>query len=158
MSDYFDTGIVLKLYTSEPESAAVQVFVHGRAQALPVTELHQAEYTSALRLKQFRGEASEDEVTQALQLWEHDLRVGVLRLIAVDWNAVWSECVKLADGHASATGCRTLDTLHIANARVLGFQRLITSDRRQAAMATRVGLTVMDPVVADFSSQQARSA
>ncbi|MFN0126011.1 MAG: type II toxin-antitoxin system VapC family toxin [Verrucomicrobiales bacterium] len=146
MSDYFDTGVLLKLYTAEPESAAVRAFVQRRTRALPVTDLHMAECVSALRLKQFRGEASGSEAARALQLWNHDLRVGVLRLIGVDWNVVWSECRDLADSHASSTGCRTLDTLHIASARVLGFQRLVTSDHRQSAMAKLAGLATIDPV------------
>lgn len=94
MSDYFDTGVLIKLYTAEPESALVQAFVTRRARALPITDL-------------------------------------------------------LALEHAGATGCRTLDTLHVASARVLGFARLVTTDRRQAALAERAGLRAVDPLDAD---------
>ena len=48
---------------------------------------------------------------------------------------------------AGVTGCRTLDTLHVASARVLGLGRLVTTDRRQAALAERAGLVVIDPLV-----------
>jgi predicted nucleic acid-binding protein len=145
MSDYFDTGVLLKLYTVEAESVLMQAFVRRRDRALPITEFHRAECTSALRLKQFRGEGTEREVTQALRMWDRDLSSGVLRLIAVDWNLVWSECHRLAHDHAGATGCRTLDTLHVASARVLGFRHFVTADRRQAALAQRAGLTVINP-------------
>jgi predicted nucleic acid-binding protein len=149
MSDYFDTGVLLKLYTVEPESALVQAFVHRRARALPITELHGVESASAFRLKQFRGEATASEVTQALRLWDRDVSTGVLRLLAVDWSRVWSEAHGLALDHAGATGCRTMDTLHVASARVLGFGRLVTTDRRQAALAARAGLSVLHPLEAE---------
>ena len=149
MSDYFDTRVLLKLYTLEPESALVQALVHRRARALPVTELHGVECASAFRLKQFRGEATASEVTQALRLWDRDLSTGVLRLMAVDWSRVWAEAYRLALDHAGITGCRTLDTLHVASARVLGFERLVTTDRRQAALAERAGMAVIDPLDRD---------
>ena len=148
MSDYFDTGVLLKLYTVEPESVLVQAFVHRRTRALPVTEFHGVECASAFQLKRFRGEATEAEVGRALHLWDRDLSVGVLRLVAVDWSRVWAEAHRLALEHAGDTGCRTLDTLHVASARVLGFGRLVTSDRRQAALAALAGLDVINPLEA----------
>jgi len=39
MNGYYDTGLLLKLYTAEPESPAVQAFVHSRAQSLQITGL-----------------------------------------------------------------------------------------------------------------------
>ena len=45
---YFDTGTLLKLYTSEPESAADQRFVSAQSQPLHFSDLHHAECVSAL--------------------------------------------------------------------------------------------------------------
>jgi predicted nucleic acid-binding protein len=45
----------------------------------------------------------------------------------------------------SATGCRTLDTLHIACARQLAIREFVTTDRRQANLAKRLGMRVLDP-------------
>lgn len=42
-----------------------------------------------------------------------------------------------------------LDTLHVASARVLGFGRVVTTDRRQEALAERAGLGVIHPLEAD---------
>lgn len=145
MNDYYDTGLLLKLYTAEPESPAVQAFVHHRAQAIQITDLHHAECVSALRLKQFRGECTATEATRALQLLEDDLRAGVLRMVAVEWSQVWKECRSLAEAHAARTGCRTLDALHVASALVLGAREFITSDHRQTACASKAGLAITDP-------------
>lgn len=145
MNTYFDTGVLLKLYTAEPESPSVQAFVHRRAQAIRISDLHRVECVSALRLKEFRGECAEEQSSQALALLADDLRSGVLRMVALDWNAVWQECQSLAEAHAAKTGCRTLDTLHVASALRLGARELATSDQRQAALARKVGLRPMDP-------------
>ena len=145
MKGYYDTGLLLKLYTVEPESPAVQAFVHHRAQALQITDLHHAECVSAFRLKQFRGECTATEATRALKLLDDDLRGGVLQMVAVEWSQVWKECRCLAETHAALTGCRTLDALHVASALVLGAREFITSDHRQTAFAIRAGLSVTDP-------------
>lgn len=81
---YYDTGLLVKLYTPEAESIPVQQFVQS---------------------------------------------------------------IDLARAHAAATGCRTLDTLHVACAQELGFRDFVTSDRRQAALAERLGFTVHNPAV-----------
>ena len=149
MNGYYDTGLLLKLYTAEPESPAVQAFVHSRAQSLQITGLHHAECVSALRLKEFRGECTATEATGALKLLDDDLRAGVLRMVAVEWNQVWKQCRCLAEVHAAHTGCRTLDALHVASALVLGAREFITSDHRQSACAIRAGLSVTDPTRAE---------
>lgn len=147
MNPYFDTGVLLKLYTAEPESPRVQAFVRRRAQAIRITDLHRVECVSAFRLKEFRGECAAEESSRALGLIAADLRSGVLRIVALDWNAVWQECRVLAETHAAKTGCRTLDTLHVASALRLGARDLVTSDRRQAVLAQKVGLHPMDPTL-----------
>ena len=145
MKTYFDSGVLLKLYTTEPASPAVRNFVAQRAEALRITDLHHAECVSALRLKQFRGECAESRASGALRLIEADLRTGVLRMVAVDWSRVWKETLELSDQHAAVTGCRTLDSLHVAAAKHLGAQEFATSDRRQTALAAMIGLMVVDP-------------
>jgi predicted nucleic acid-binding protein len=102
-------------------------------------------HQTALRLKEFRGECAATEATAALKLLEDDLRAGVLRMVAVEWNQVWKQCRCLAEAHAALTGCRTLDALHVASALVLGAREFITSDHRQAACAIGAGLSVTDP-------------
>ena len=146
MSVYYDTGLLLKLYTAEAESPVVQAFVHHRAQAISITDLHLAECVSAFRLKQFRGECTATEATHAIRLIDEDLRSGVLRMMAVEWTQVWMECRALAESHAALTGCRTLDALHVASARVLGIREFITSDVSQTALAIKAGMDVRNPV------------
>lgn len=145
MTSYFDTGVLLKLYTAEPDSPKVERFVLRRGQPLHLTDLHRAEIASAFRLKQFRGEGTARQVSNALALVESDIRTGALRIVAIDWPAVWLACRDLSDKHAAKIGCRTLDTLHVACALALGATEFITTDRRQAKLAMRAGLSVIEP-------------
>jgi predicted nucleic acid-binding protein len=115
---YYDTGVLLKLYTNERDSEMVRNFVVRRREALVFTPMHHAECVSALRLKSFRGEADEEEVAGALRDIESDPASGVLRAAAVVWEEVWLRCRILSDAHAAATGCRTMDALHVACAVV----------------------------------------
>lgn len=145
MSIYYDTGVLLKLYTVEPESAAVRAFVTQAAEAIPFLGLHQSECTSALHLKAFRGECSVQQANQALGDIDEDLRSGVLNRMLPEWELLWAKTFELSQAYASMTGCRTLDTLHVAAALHLGIRQFATSDQRQNSLASRVGLRVLDP-------------
>jgi len=145
MTTYYDTGILLKLYTAEPESAAVQDFVHHRRESIRITDLHHAECVSALRLKQFRGECTPDQAKSALALLAADLRAGTLLLVAVDWGQAWSRCRELSDSHAAETGARTLDVLHVACASQLQCREFVSSDKRQISLAGMADLEPIDP-------------
>ncbi len=145
MISYFDTGTLLKLYTSEKESAQVELFVKNHGEVLRITDLHLAEMYSALRLKTYRGECTADQSDQAIALIHGDLESGVLRLMEVDWPRIWQECRLLAGQYAAELGVRTLDTLHVATARLLEAKVFVTSDKRQERLAGRVGLVVESP-------------
>ena len=146
MKLYYDTGLLLKLYTHERDSDAVRKFVVRRREALAFTPLHHSECVSALRLKCFRGEAGEEEVAGALRDIESDFAAGVLRTVPVDWDAAWLRCRVLSDAHAAVTGCRTLDALHVACALLLGADQMATADARQANLARKAGLRVVNPL------------
>lgn len=146
MTSYYDTGLLLKLYTNEVDSEAVRRFVVRRREALVFTPMHHAECVAALQLKCFRGEAGEEEVAGALRDIELDTASGVLRAVPLDWDAAWLRCRILSDAHAASTGCRTLDALHVACALLLGAGELVTGDARQAALARKAGLRVVKPI------------
>ncbi len=145
MQDYYDTGVLLKLYTNEPDSKRTASFVVRRARAIRITQLHLSEATTALQLKAYRGECSPEQAHAAISLIEDDLRSGMLRMAAIDWPDAWIRCQTLARTHAAKIGARTLDTLHVASALALHAHALITTDHRQADLARACGLKVMSP-------------
>lgn len=145
MTLYYDTGVLLKLYTQEPESANVRDFVTNTGEAIPFLNLHQSECASALHLKAFRKECSVRQANRALGDIDEDLRRGILQRILPDWEIIWGKTYQLSQAHSAITGCRTLDTLHVAAALCSGFRHFATSDKRQRELADRVGLRTLDP-------------
>ncbi|MFP4357962.1 MAG: type II toxin-antitoxin system VapC family toxin [Puniceicoccaceae bacterium] len=145
MTRNFDTGVLLKLYTNEPESDAVQGFVVSTGQPIPFLAPHHSECSTALHLKAFRGECSVAQANRALANIEEDLRSGVLHPLQPDWENVWHRCAELARSHAAFVGCRTLNALHVACSLAFGFREFVTSDARQTDLAERVGLSVRRP-------------
>lgn len=149
MTIYYDTGVLLKLYTEEPESAKVRAFVTRTGEAIPFLSLHQSECASALHLKAFRKECSVQQANRALGDIDEDLRKGVLQSILPDWELIWEKTYDLSQAYSAITGCRTLETLHVAIALTSCFRHFATSDKRQRELADRVGLRVFDPTHAE---------
>lgn len=142
MSRYYDTRLILKLYTEEPESDAVRAWIVAKAEPVIFTSLHLSECVSALRLKCFRKECVEEQASGAILDIENDLTAGVLCGASLDWVEAWRQCRIFSDTYAGATGCRTLDALHVACAKQLGIREFLTSDARQANLAKKAGMRV----------------
>jgi predicted nucleic acid-binding protein len=138
---YLDTGCLLKLYYPEPNSASVAVAVSGKG--ILFTALHELETVSALQLKRFRGEATAEQAEAAMRLMREDLAGGKLAGPAVNWPTVLHDAAELAGTHAASSGCRLLDVLHSAIARAVDADEFVSSDARQIAVATAMGLKVV---------------
>ena len=111
------------------------------------TSLHRTECVSALRLKVFQGECRLEQSSAALANLDTDATAGVLKHTTLEWDEVWAQVEILARTHAAATGCRTLDSLHVASALQLGAREMVTRDGRQAALARKSGLKVVNPLL-----------
>lgn len=137
---YLDTGCLVKLYYPEPESALVASAVSG--ERIGLTDLHVLELTTALQAKVFRREATPEQADAARAAIEEDLAGGKLVRVTCDWAAAWKDAQTLALRFSATTGCRALDTLHCAVARLLAARELLTTDARQLALAAAAGIAV----------------
>jgi predicted nucleic acid-binding protein len=139
---YLDTGCLVKLYYPEEESE----YVAAKTAGLPIafTSLHHLELTSAMRLKVFRQEATEDQVCTVLQFVGDDLASGKLIAIENLNSATIQVAIGFANQYSATTGCRSLDTLHCALAQSLMITAFLTTDARQLAMAKLIGLPVQN--------------
>ena len=140
---YLDTGCLLKLYYPEPESARVAALVSGETMAF--VALHELEVANALELKLFRKEATAKQVHATHAMIDTDARGGVLHRPTVPWDDVLRDATSLAKAHTRVLGCRSLDVLHCAAARLLSATSFVTTDSRQRRLASKIGLTC--PVV-----------
>ena len=145
MKAYYDTGILLKLYLNESDSDVVRRYVVEQGRTLLIHSFHLAEMTSAVQLKVFRRECSRAQARSILRHIESDRQENVLSETGIDWNQAWAKCSEISRSYSQLTGCRTLDTLHLACALITESQQFITSDQRQIRMAKKVGLQVLNP-------------
>jgi len=140
---YFDSGILLKLYCPEARTPEALILFEQTVQKVPFTELHQLEMRSAVRQKLGRGEIDLAESERILQSMDADLVAGIFSQLSVPWHEVFLRAEAFSAAHGASTLCRSLDTLHVALASVLGATEFCTFDARQAKMATSVGLQVI---------------
>ena len=138
---YLDTGCFVKLYYPESDSAKVVGLIQGKR--LCCTPLHELELVNALQLMVFFKSATAAQVTAARALVETDLKAGVLSSPVAEWKEILGEAVKLAELHTGTIGCRSLDIMHCAAAKVLGASEFVSTDARQRKLAVAMGLNLV---------------
>jgi hypothetical protein len=138
---YLDTGCLVKLYYPEPDSGKVIAQIQGKP--ICYLPLHELEFVNALQLKVFFKQATAAQAAAAKALVGSDLKSGVLVSKGGDWADIFREAVSLAGQHTGAVGCRSLDVLHCAAARVVAATEFISTDMRQKSLATTMGLNVV---------------
>jgi predicted nucleic acid-binding protein len=138
---YLDTGCFVKLYYPEPDSPKIIALIHGK----PVcyTPLHELESVNALQLKIFLKSANATQAAAACALIAADAKSGVLMSVTAEWNDIFREAVKLAELYSASLGCRSLDVLHCAAAKVLAASEFVSTDARQKSLATTMGLNLV---------------
>ena len=138
---YLDTGCFVKLYYPEMDSAKVIALIQGKP--ICYTPLHELELVNALALKVFLKNAVAAQVAAARALVRADLKAAVLVSAGADWKDTFQEAARLAEQYSGLLGCRSLDILHCAAARILGVGEFISTDARQKKLATAMGLNLV---------------
>lgn len=140
MSAYFDSGVLVKLYVTEPNSEEAVRRVQQAGGPLLFTPPQELELRNAIRLKAARKEITEAQLRKSLGQIKADFDAGFLKRPALDWTEVWGYAEKLSSRHARECLCRTMDTLHVAIASHLGARDFVSFDIRQRALAKKAGL------------------
>jgi len=76
---------------------------------------------------------------------ENDCAVGLLVARGGLWHRVLVDAQTYATNHTPTIGCRTLDILHVAAAKLIGTTDFCTFDTRQSGLAGRLGLVAVSP-------------
>ena len=137
-SAYVDSGVLIKLYVREPNSAAAAHLVT----AFPSVKLYpfqELEVRNTLRALAARAIITDAQRAVAEHEFERDVVLGRLRRAVPDWRQVFQVAARLMD-HTAATLARSLDILHVAVAIAEQAKPFITADRRQRDVALREGL------------------
>ena len=141
MTAYFDSGVLIKLYVHEPNSASAAAAV-SRFARVPFNPLHELEIRNTFRLLEGRGSITPAQRAASEHLFETDIIADRLRRTVPDWQRVFQHAAALSAQHAAATLARSLDILHVAAATAAGLPRFFTADQRQARLAEAHGLDV----------------
>jgi predicted nucleic acid-binding protein len=137
---YVDSGVLIKLYVREPNSATAAAIVQT-IPAAPLTPLHELEIRNTFRALVGRGAITDGQRAASEHTFDADITTGRLRRTVPDWDAVFRRAQELAAAHTAETLARSLDVLHVAMADPLS-DLFVTADKRQAAIARRAGLEV----------------
>lgn len=138
MNGYADTSFLVSLFTSDSNSPAAHAALIEHPCTLLLTEWHDFELESALRLREFRGLGTPQETNAALHLVQQGVSDGLLRRVQVDHSTTLTRARALASKHGPTLGTRALDVLHVALALELAVDEFFTFDRRQAALRSVV--------------------
>ncbi|HEV8132111.1 MAG TPA: type II toxin-antitoxin system VapC family toxin [Acidobacteriota bacterium] len=144
MTIYIDSSALIKLYVKEAGSTKVADYVKGLAAPIIFSHLHEVEIKNGLRLKLFRKETSRFTVEASIRLIDEDLASGILERRNLQWLDVFRKAEEFSRDHSAYLGCRALDLLHIACAALLEATHLLTFDARQAELAKRAGLKLIE--------------
>jgi predicted nucleic acid-binding protein len=131
---YLDTSAFIKLYLHEDGSADVHGLVVSQQDPLPVWYLTELEFLNAVRFKVFLAEMSSDEAERIVALYRDRKRSGQYFAPLLDPIALHELSLQLTM-RTPVIGCRALDIMHVAAARLCDATLFITADKRQAALA-----------------------
>lgn len=144
MGPFFDTGVALKLIVSEPLSDEVLSFVTKRRIPIPVSPLIELEMETALNAMAFRNHITTTQLAAAKKLLSKLTEEGKFVPVNISLDEIAAESLRLSPVITLKTGCRTLDLMHLATARLLGCKEFVSSDHRQLKAAKVAGLKAID--------------
>ncbi len=139
MKPYVDSGILVKLYVRERNSAdaarALSLYPYIEFNRLQELEIKNTFYALEGRnlITLVQRVASEHAL-------ETDILVGRLRRVESDWAGIFRESLELSRRYCRNTLARSLDILHVAAAIASGSSSFITGDKRQHGLALLSGL------------------
>ena len=141
---YLDTSAFIKLYIRESGSAEVNEMIAANSEPLVIWDLHRIEFYNALRLKVFRDELTSEDADLLIRYFQTRNKEGIYYTPKLDRKDHVEQCLEFT-AFSMGIGCRSLDIMHVAAARLFEADRFVTFDERQAVLATKAGLSVSVP-------------
>jgi hypothetical protein len=134
---YLDTSALAKWYVNETRSEDVADYLLGES-AVTISRLTIVEFRCLLARRRRAKELSATMEQRILSTFEQHIRDGLISVQPLDDQHAVEATHLLA--RLGAHPLRTLDALHLAIARSLGVETVVTADRVMAAAAAAVGL------------------
>ncbi len=141
MTSCVDASFLFSLYVPDVNSAMVSAKMKRVVLPLVLTDVGKIEILNAVGLRLFRKELRPAEAMKVHALFREDIEQGVVRIVPLP-AAAYRQAEQIARTHTPLLGTRTLDVLHVAGALVLRADAFYTLDKKQARLATALGLRV----------------
>ena len=141
---FFDTGVVLKLVVQEPLSERVLRTVERNRWTVPLTRLIDLEMENALQALFYRKAITGEQLEGAREMVSELISAGLFRRVELSLDDAAAEAFSLAAIVTPKTGCRTLDLLQVASAKLLRATTFVSTDARQNKAARFLGMKVKD--------------
>jgi len=141
---YWDMSCILALYIKESLSPQAVALATKQEQALTSSAILEHEMIFALHAKEAKGEIPKGSAIRVLTKFQSDLLRGRFMIAPLGRDIV-NQASRIAKDCAQAglpLFLRTLDGIHIATAIELKASVIITSDKRMAAAAAHLGVSV----------------
>ena len=142
MKSYFDTSVLVKLYIPEEDSGETCALIQKRGKSIIINSMQETELKNAFTLKAFRGDISQEELDKLLDKINKDFSMNRLKRVKVDWIKLWEMAGDYSLKYTKKIGCRTLDILHVAAARIMNAEVFVSNDDRQKELAQIIGIKV----------------
>jgi len=142
MPIYADTSLLASYYLPDANTQRAVTALQNAASPVLYTALHRLEMRSAMSQAVFRRIVSAADAQAAWQNIENDIKAGLLRPMKFTWYAILRQAAFLSLQYGPTTGCRSLDSLHVAAGKQAGLSDFFSFDLRQRALAQAIGLTV----------------
>ncbi|MEA2626432.1 MAG: hypothetical protein QOD06_2477 [Candidatus Binatota bacterium] len=143
MALYVDTSCFLKLFFPEPETARIAELISAETRVV-VSTLVRLETFGHLYGRIEGGLLSKSFGAVLLRQIDQTLQADPYEIVSCP-----PSMIEVAEAQVrpltKGAHCRTLDRLHLATMQVLGLQRLLTNDDRQAAAGRVLGFEVSLP-------------
>jgi len=143
VSVYIDTGILVKSYVFEEDSAEAIAIIEAATPPLIFSHMHAIEIPNAIRLKRCRDEITCAEEAAALRVFRSDIDAGRLARPDYELAKVFIQAERLSAKYSGDIGSRSLDVLHVAAALQSGCTSLASFDERQRKIAALSGLKLI---------------
>ncbi|HQZ27272.1 MAG TPA: type II toxin-antitoxin system VapC family toxin [Verrucomicrobiales bacterium] len=142
MAVYWDTSCVIKLYCRESDSEQYLAEIASATEALKSSSLLEAELYFAFQQKWLRQETNGKTPDRLFEEFQSDVNFGRIQLFPVGSDVIKEsrEVARLCFDVRPVKMLRTLDGLHLATARLLACERVLTADDRMKAVAGVLGL------------------
>ena len=139
MTAYFDSGVLIKLYVREANSATAVRSV-SRYASVDINSFVELEIRNTFLALEGRRIISRGQRAASEHMLERDIIAGRLRREAPNWQKVFSCALSLSRDFTVETLARSMNIIHVAIAVVGSADLFVTADRRQESVAKRAGL------------------